>query len=687
MKNKRLNICIYSPYMPDHFGGGERYVLSVAEFLARTHHVSIALSTNDLTKEKIAIIRQRYQDFFQLNLNHIKFIASPLGPGHFVQKLLWTKQFDVLYYLTDGSLFFSLAKRNVLHIQFPFTHHMSGFLNRIKLKNWNVRNTNSQFTKDVIERNWKTAIQYVHTPYVDTQIFRPAHKKEKIILNVGRFFSHLHTKRQDILVKAFKNLTEKYPQHMKGWKLVLIGGVEDEIYAKKIANLAKDLPIKIIHNASAETLKSYYSLAQIYWHATGFGVDEFIHPMFVEHFGISTIEAMASGAIPIVINKGGQKELVEHGVNGFLWNEIESLEERTIACIRQEVDCEELQEKARRSVLRYSPSQFFSTLNAMIGSNQPIPSDISGEVSVIIPTFNGKKLLEKNISSIFESMRTGDELVIVDDASNDDTVDWLQSEFSLSKNEDRAEFDEFVFDGTFEKKNKKILIKLIQNKTNLRFAASCNKGVKLSTHELVFVVNNDVKLKSNTLTTLVPYFLNHNGQAHQIFGIGCLEEERKKGKIEYSGKNSLWFERGLFVHSKASEMITGETAWVSGGSGLFSKAKWQELQGFDRRFYPAYWEDIDLSARAKERGWQVLFDAEAVVEHHHESTNQTAFGQERINQMSFQNGMLFMWIHTNFVQKLQFLAWLPYHLVITNRRSHGAFLHGLLRLLLKNSQS
>ena len=49
----------------------------------------------------------------------------------------------------------------------------------------------------------------------------------------------------------------------------------------------------------------------------------------MEHFGITTVEAMAAGCVPVVINKAGQREIVEDGVSGFLWNTWGELKDRT----------------------------------------------------------------------------------------------------------------------------------------------------------------------------------------------------------------------------------------------------------------------------------------------------------------------------------------------------------------------
>ena len=73
-----------------------------------------------------------------------------------------------------------------------------------------------------------------------------------------------------------------------------------------------------------------YGKSSIYWHATGYGED---NPKKFEHFGISTVEAMAAECIPVVINLGGQPEIVEQSVNGFLWNSIPELKKFSLKLV------------------------------------------------------------------------------------------------------------------------------------------------------------------------------------------------------------------------------------------------------------------------------------------------------------------------------------------------------------------
>jgi O-antigen biosynthesis protein len=299
------------------------------------------------------------------------------------------------------------------------------------------------------------------------------------------------------------------------------------------------------------------------------------------------------------------------------------------------------------------------------------------KVSVVIPNYNGKNLLKKFLPSVISALRDGDELVIVDDLSPDDSVSWLIKEYKLkltkrsfNKNEISRDHNPDIYNLKFKlysnwitvkttdksktKKTKKIRILLVSQLVNLRFGASANVGVVMASNEYIFLLNSDVKATDGVVDQLLTHFSDRD-----VFAVGCLEYERTKTG-DKSGKNLLWFEQGFFKHSKAEDFTTGDTAWASGGSGMFSKSKWLQLGGFDKLYYPAYWEDIDLSFRALKKGWKVLFDEKAVVYHVHETTNIDAFGQKRIDDMSWNNAQKFAVKNASFFQKIQYYLYKPY---------------------------
>lgn len=281
----------------------------------------------------------------------------------------------------------------------------------------------------------------------------------------------------------------------------------------------------------------------------------------------------------------------------------------------------------------------------------------ASHVSAIIPTYNGRPLLEKHLPSVLKCLRSGDELVIVDDASTDDTQAWLGDAFGLTpvRQRDANIPDARVWHGHWSKGGKKGEVLVICNDKNVRFAEACNRGARVATGRYFFLLNNDVEPHADALDQLLNAI-----SAPDVFGVGCLERQPGVADAPASGRSELWFARGIFQHRRATSQKSGETAWISGGSGLFDADKWRELGGFDVRFAPAYWEDIDLSERARRKGWKVLFEAKAVIDHLHETTNSTVFGQRRIAAMSWRNTHRFTWKHGTLTQRLANLWWRPY---------------------------
>src|SRR4030042_2182575 len=131
---------------------------------------------------------------------------------------------------------------------------------------------------------------------------------------------------------------------MKNFTLCLAGGVENKAehidYVESIKKLSKNFPIKVLTNIDWGKLLELFSRSLIFWHASGMGEDEIRHPEKFEHFGITTVEAMASGCIPIVINKGGQTEIIENGKNGFLFETWDELKDVTLKVCSGSIDVE-----------------------------------------------------------------------------------------------------------------------------------------------------------------------------------------------------------------------------------------------------------------------------------------------------------------------------------------------------------
>lgn len=279
-------------------------------------------------------------------------------------------------------------------------------------------------------------------------------------------------------------------------------------------------------------------------------------------------------------------------------------------------------------------------------------------VSIVIPSYKGVHLYEKNLQAVLDCMRDGDELIVVDDASGpeDNTIAWFLEKFATKKQEKSPIKETDFYVGEYIESKKKLRIVLLVNQKNQRFGASSNRGFALAQNELVFLINNDVAPYKDCLQYLIPHFDNE-----KVFAVGCLEHETHLNEV--GGRNKLWFERGMFLHSRYKDLSSGETAWASGGSAMFRKSIFEKIGGFDKLYYPAYWEDIDLSFQARKKGYLVLFEPKAQVDHNHETTNRSVFGEQKINEMSWKNARKFTWKNGGIWQKISFLLWQPYWLI------------------------
>ena len=377
---------IYDPYL-DTLGGGERYCLTVAEILKKNGwKVDIFWSGGqDIIKKA--------ENRFSLNLKdihiqpdiflqpekHLELIeetsthSSPKIQFNLLKSIknlhyrfLATKNYDIFFYLSDGSIPLLFSKKNYLHIQAPLASK-NNLLSRLKFQKIDSSICNSKFTASFYQHQdfYKTIVLY---PPVDTKKLDATLKKEKQILSVGRFDNILNSKKQDVLITAFKTIH----QHNPDWKLILAGGSislpENNNYIQHLKMLGKNLPISIVTNPDFSQLVSLYQTSSIYWHAAGFGVDQNKNPEFTEHFGMSVVESMAAGCVPVVVNKGGLPEIVTSDFNGYIWDTIDDLVGKTQLLISSPKTLNAFSKQAINDSQQFSKEEFetklFNIINA-----------------------------------------------------------------------------------------------------------------------------------------------------------------------------------------------------------------------------------------------------------------------------------------------------------------------------------
>lgn len=308
-------VLLYDPYL-DVVGGGEQHMLSILHVMESAgYEVHIAWPEADiLTKIEQTLGIRFMNPIIEKELFHTRqnplYRARRLGA------------FDTVFYITNGSYFFSHAKHNFLYAMVPSRSlYPQTTLDKLKFRNWKIV-ANSNFTRDWLAKWGYTAT--VHYPCVSSSslaLFNPQ-AKERIILSVGRFFKHLHNKKQKELIETFIKLQQSCLAY-RDYQLVVAGGLkaEDQEYFDELATIAAPhSSITLVPNCSFDALQDFYKRAEFFWHMTGLGVDAQKHPEQVEHLGITPLEAMAAGCIVCAYNAGGPLEIIQNGKTGYLFN-------------------------------------------------------------------------------------------------------------------------------------------------------------------------------------------------------------------------------------------------------------------------------------------------------------------------------------------------------------------------------
>ncbi len=254
-------------------------------------------------------------------------------------------------------------------------------------------------------------------------------------------------------------------------------------------------------------------------------------------------------------------------------------------------------------------------------------------VSIIIPNWNGEKLLEKNLPQIIAAGNGAEEFIVVDDGSTDGSVQLIKRKFTR--------------------------VKLIAKPVNEGYSSTVNLGVKVAVGDVVVLVNTDVIPEKDFLKPLLKHF-----EDSAVFAVGCEDKSEENGLTVLRGRGEAAWKKGFFIHWRG-EIDKTDTAWVSGGSGAFRKSVWDKLGGMDTLFNPFYWEDIDLSYRALKSGYKLIFEPQSRVSHLHEEGKITSsYTKDQIAQVAYRNQFIFIWKNlSDATIIIQHLFWTPIRLL------------------------
>ena len=236
------------------------------------------------------------------------------------------------------------------------------------------------------------------------------------------------------------------------------------------------------------------------------------------------------------------------------------------------------------------------------------------ELSIIIPSFNTKKLLYNCLKSIFsQTKKIKFEVIVVDNASVDGSVQMIKKEFPQ--------------------------VKLIRNKKNLGYAKANNQGINLAKGKYILLLNSDTKIINEAIEKMVDWL-----ELHPKIGIAGCQLLNSDGSIQPSAgflpRLSKIFSWALFLDDlpliwriikpyQVSKKIFYQNShlnlgWVTGAFLIIKRRVIEKVGLVDERFF-MYAEDVDWCYMAKEKGWQIGFNSEAQIVHYKGKSSKSGF--------------------------------------------------------------
>ncbi len=209
------------------------------------------------------------------------------------------------------------------------------------------------------------------------------------------------------------------------------------------------------------------------------------------------------------------------------------------------------------------------------------------DVSIIIPVYNNSKYTFHCLDSILKNTKGSFEVIVIDDASSDDTSNLLTNVKNIS---------------------------IIRNNENQGFVESCNIGAKSSKGKYLFFLNNDTVVTENWLEPLKSAISDNS------IGIVGAKLIYPDGKLQEAG-GIIWNDASGWNYGRYDDPnrpeynFIREVDYCSGAALLVKKELFERLDGFDVRFKPGYYEDTDLCFSVRKLGYKVLYQPQSVIVH------------------------------------------------------------------------
>lgn len=234
-------------------------------------------------------------------------------------------------------------------------------------------------------------------------------------------------------------------------------------------------------------------------------------------------------------------------------------------------------------------------------------------VVLSILNYNGRHHLEYLLPTALDAVRQygpDARVMVLDNRSTDSDPDWITQNFPEVE----------------------VVISPVND-----FLFSYNWYLSQISEEIVIFLNNDLRLDPGFIAPLISHFTSPD-----VFAVSAASWDWE-GKVKTSGPSRLTFQNGFYNWSfDKARQIRCHTLFASGGFMAVDRRKFIELSGFNRLYYPAYCEDLDLCFRAWRKGWRCIYEPSSIV-WHRENASWNLNDNSRSVHLCLRNALLFQW--------------------------------------------
>jgi GT2 family glycosyltransferase len=265
--------------------------------------------------------------------------------------------------------------------------------------------------------------------------------------------------------------------------------------------------------------------------------------------------------------------------------------------------------------------------------------------AAVVLNYNGRHLLQENLSSVVSAARKvegGCDVIVLDNLSTDGSVEFLKENYP----------------GV-----------IVEVAPSNRIFFSYNELCRRIRHKYVVFLNNDLRLREDSLSVLLPHCA-----APDVFAVSAILLDAEGTTITRS-RTLAGTHRGVFRAGSLQAIEVVPTLDAGGGCAVFDREKLVALGGFDELYWPFYCEDTDLSYGAWKRGFRVLVEPRSIMYHRHAATIQHNDQNRAVCQ---RNIHLFFWKNiTDPALIAKHIVWLAFLIPWRAVRGNWPYLHGV----------